>query len=519
MKTAPARNQSPCPWYCSLFCLLCVSQFWPAHLSRAADLTHRWPSCEMSASSQKISFVHVSDTHANYNPDADGSSPMARIRGFADQVKKENPYTIFTNAGDDYEKGSLAEELSQGRTTRRVTQAMHYDLRTLGNHDFAWGLEELLQFSQDPHGVVLATNTTLMPSEEKNEKQQPGWVDYTELTVGCVKIGFFGLVSQPWMESDEQYSGPYYKEHPELQSDFDFAPLIKEVVARHRQDVDLLILISHLGIHDDLRLAGEQQGIDIILGGHTHTAMTEPQRVGSTLIIHPGSHAESVARLDLDYDLVAKQIKSSRFVLAANREGEMTANMATDEEIRQIISPYWGEIQNNFTRITTPQGPLQMAHIAARAAIATLGCDAAFVKPHPYGKEISAGWISWQDILDSFPVERQPAASPGLSSLYLIPITGADLLYIQEILADFVYEGPKDINPDAIYTIALPKATALRQQHYFDHEIGLEPPSPSRELWETVVVFGHKQNNAHLALNELSPFHRQHLIAVLDRAN
>ncbi len=145
---------------------------------RATNLSNRWPLCDPHATQQEISFVHVSDTHAHYNPDSGGSSPMARIRGFADQVRQENPYTIFTNGGDDYEKGSLAETLSRERTTTKVIQAMQFDLRTIGNHDFAWGLDELLRFSHDPHGVVLASNTTLMPPGAKNERLDPGWVDF-----------------------------------------------------------------------------------------------------------------------------------------------------------------------------------------------------------------------------------------------------------------------------------------------------------------------------------------------------
>jgi 2',3'-cyclic-nucleotide 2'-phosphodiesterase (5'-nucleotidase family) len=502
----------------NIFFFFCISALlfmtpYPAH---TADLDSRWPSCEAGASLQKISFVHISDTHANYNPDHGGSSPMARIRGFVDQVKKENPYTIFTNAGDDYEKGSIAEELSRGRTTRQVTQAMRYDLRTIGNHDFAWGLDELLQFSQDQHSVVLSTNTKMIPAKEMNEKQQPGWVDYAELTVGCVKIGFFGLVSKPWMETGEQYDGPYYREHPELQTDFDFAPIIKDVIAQHRKKVDLLVLISHLGIHDDIRLAGEQQGLDIILGGHTHTTMTEPLRIGNTVIIHPGSHAENMARLDLDYDLETKQIKSSQFKLVPNREGEVVANKITDEEIKKIISPYQEVIRNNFVRVNASQNPREMAHIAARAAIATLQCDAAFVETRAAIKENKAGWLTRQDILDTFPVEREPAATPGFSSLYQLTVTGADLIYARSVLPDFLYEGPDKIHPASTYTIALPKGLALNNQRYLGRKINLEPPFPSGELWEMVVRFGHDQNNVHLALDEKTPAEQHKLVAALD---
>lgn len=496
-------------WVFSLF------PFWPAQ-SVAADLTERWPTCNPEAGTQKITFVHVSDTHASYNPEPDGSSPMARIRGFADQVRKENPYTIFTNAGDDYEKGSLAEELSHGQSTRQVVQAMQYDLRTLGNHDFAWGLSELLQFSQDSHALVLSTNTTMTAPNSGPAALQPGWVDYAELTVGCVKIGFFGLVSKPWTENDEQYEGLYYKDHPQLQSDFDFSPIIQEVVSRHRHEVDLLVLISHLGIFDDVRLAEEQPGIDIILGGHTHTTMNEPRLVGGTIIVHPGAHAEYVARLDLDYNLGTKQITGSHFDLVANKAGAIPVDKVTDRKIHEIIQPYFETIHTNFARLTTPQSPREMAHIAARAAISTLKADAAFINLQSIGHDRPAGWLSRQDILDCFPVEREPAASPGLSSLYLLPVTGDDLLHARATLSDFTaYEGPETIDPHTIYTIALLKGVALNNRRFLNREIALAPPAPAGELWEAVVGFAQDQNNAHLALDERRPAGERNLIAAL----
>lgn len=488
---------------------------WPVQSVLAAELGNRWPTCNHDAGMQKISFVHVADTHAHYNPDHSGASPLARIRGYADQVREENPYTIFTNAGDDYEKGSLAEELSNGRTTRQVVQAMQYDLRTIGNHDFAWGLDELLQFSQDSHAIVFATNTIMTQVNTRTSIPQPGWVDYAELTVGCVKIGFFGLVSKPWKENNEQYDGPYYQQHPQLESDFDFSSIIQGVISRHRSEVDLLVLISHLGIYDDIRLAKEQPGIDVILGGHTHTAMSEPLQVGGTIIIHPGAHAEYVARLDLYYNLAAKQIDGSKFALVANSEENMAVNWEKEQKIRNIINPYFEKIRANFTRLTIPQDTRGMAHIAARAAIAILKADAAFINSDSVSHGRAAGWLSRQDILDCFPVERQPAASTGISSLYLLPVSGVNLLHAREVLPELAYEGPAIIDPEASYTIVLPKAEALNQQHYFGYEISSVPPVSVGELWKIVATFGHGQNTAQLGLDEKTPTQRQNLIAVL----
>jgi 5'-nucleotidase / UDP-sugar diphosphatase len=483
--------------------------------AEAAGLSSRWPVCAPGSASQKISFVHVSDMHARYNPDARGTSPLARMRGFVDQVRGENPYTIFSNGGDDYEKGSIAEELSRGRSTRQVVQSMGYDVRTMGNHDFAWGLDELLAYSHDATAVVLATNTSMTAKTDSSGASEPGWVEYAEITVGCVRIGFLGLVTRPWNEHGEQVDGPYYEDHPELQTDFNYAAVARRIVEGHRRDVDLLVLVSHLGLGDDIRLAREVEGIDLILGGHSHTTMTQAQQVKNTIILHTGSHAENLGRFDIDYDLRARRVAGSRFAIVANEEGAAPMSDAANREIAGILSPYQETIEEDFARLDAGRNQQEMARIAARAALHILGADAAMISPQSTRKGGAPGGVTRQDILDIFPVEREPSASPGTSSLSLLPATGADLLHARASLPDFVYEGVEDIDPAAIYTIALPKAQAWRQVRYFGRRISLVAPLPAGELWEIVGKFGHEQNEANLALDERAGKKRDDLIALL----
>lgn len=485
------------PWFIFLLILLVGGQTAGQCLAIEDEYgpsTFRWPTCSREADSQTISFVHVADVHARYNPAPDGSSPLARVRGFVEQVRRENPFTVFTNAGDDYEKGSIAEELSQGRTTRQVVQAVQYDVRTLGNHDFAWGLAELLAFSHDPQAVVVAANTKMSGSGS-------GWVDYAELSVGCVRIGFFGLVSRPWNAKDEQYEGPFYADRPELRSDFDYLAIANEIIARHRQEVDLLVLVSHLGLPEDIALAEQTRGIDLILGGHTHSMMTEPLRVNDTTIIHAGAYAEKIGRFDLDFDLRDKRITAGRFVLVDNREGETPVHAPLDREVQRILAPFQEAIHADFASISAGQSKKKMALIAARAAVETLGADAAFVSGHAAWKEWQTGGLTQQDILDAFPVEREPAGHPGFSSLYLIRGTGTDLLRAGTALSGFAYWGPTTIDPAAEYTIAIQKPQALHQQEYFGREIGLAPPDHAAELWEAVVAFGRGRRAESLSLD------------------
>ncbi len=440
--------------------------------------------------------------HAHYNPDSDGSSPAGRIRGFYEQVKKENPYTIFTDAGDDYEKGSIAEELSQGQSTREVVRAMRYDVRTLGNHDFAWGIGELLQFSHDPSAVVLGTNTKMnLETGGALPDRSPGWTDFAILTVGCVRIGFLGLLSRPWDEKDRQYDGPFYSELPALQTDFQFVGAAREVIARHRQEVDVLVLVSHLGLEDDIILAEQTNGIDLILGGHTHTTTTTPLRVKDTAIIHVGAFAEKIGRFDLEYDLQNKRIAGSNFALVANRQGEIPTDEYTEGEVARILQKYERELGETITDVRLDQTKQTMALIAARAAVESLKIDAALVNAGTVRKEWRQGGLTQQDILDAFTVEREPAGSPGFSSFYLLEVRGEDLLHATNVLADFAYWGPSRIEPTALYTIAIQKAQAFHQQEFFGRTIGISSPKPAAELWETVVALARDRRGEGLPLD------------------
>ncbi len=466
----------------------------------------RWPSGDVLATSQKISFVHVSDVHANYNPVRGGSSPVARLRGYFEQVRRENPFTIFTNAGDDYEKGSIAEEVSHGLATREIVQAMHYDVRTIGNHDFAWGVDELLAFSRDPVSVVLASNTKMTSDNFGGQAAKlPGWTDYAVLQVGQVKIGFFGLVSKPWNEKDEQYDGGFYPGMPGLRSDFDYVKITREIIAKHRGEVDLLVLVSHLGIEEDTRLARETQGIDLILGGHTHTVMQDPLLVNGIPIIHVGARAESVGRFDLEYDLQKKCILHSAFSLIPNREGETPVDEATDREVKKILHSHQGALYDGFTHLYADQSKEDMALLAARAAVETLEVDAAFVGLHAARKEWRRGSLTRQEVFDAFTVEREPAGTPGFTSLYRVKITGAELARVKAALPESAYWGPVTPRPEAIYTIALQKAPALHQREYFGRRIGLSAPEPAKELWDVLVRFASERSADRLALDADGP--------------
>jgi 2',3'-cyclic-nucleotide 2'-phosphodiesterase (5'-nucleotidase family) len=463
----------------------------------------RWPTCTGTSAMQRLSFVHVSDIHAKYNPEISGETPVGRIRGYYEAVKKENPYTVFTNGGDDYEKGSVAEELTGGQSTREIVKALGYDVRTLGNHDFAWGLEELLRFGDDPRAVVLSANSRLGgPSGQKSKNDKEPWTDYAELQVGCVKIGFFGLTARPYDATGRQHDGPIYPEIPALVSDYDHLRIARRIIKEHRSEVDLLVLVSHLGITDDTMIAMATDGIDLILGGHSHVALDQAIRVKGTRIIQAGCNAEHIGRLDLHYDLSNRTITESTYRLVDNRPGLTPANAGVDQAVAGILHRCRAEMDETVAVITKDHGRPQIAGIAALAAASLPGVDAAFVNPASVWRDKWRGTLTRQNLLDTFKVEREPVGTAGTSSLYLMRVRGEDLLLARQILRDFMYSGPKEaIAADASYTIAVPKAQATRQESFFGRPISLLPPQPAAELWQTVAAFAGDRRRKGLTLD------------------
>ena len=108
---------------------------------------------------------------------ATGSSP-----GYLRAVKEEEPNTLVLDAGDDYEKGSIADLRSMGEATRRMIQALPIDVRTIGNHDFAYGESAVLRDVTLSAHPVLAANVHYARRSHAVRPVRRG-------EVGCVRVG------------------------------------------------------------------------------------------------------------------------------------------------------------------------------------------------------------------------------------------------------------------------------------------------------------------------------------------
>ncbi|MFO0682616.1 MAG: metallophosphoesterase [Sandaracinus sp.] len=438
-----------------------------------------WPACDPSATSQRLTFVHVNDLHAHYGLDAQGISPWARVRHFYERTRLESPYTIFTDGGDDHEKGSVAELLSEGRSTVELTRAMEFDVRVLGNHDFAWSLDELLDHANDPHAIVLSANHHLASGDPSRWHAEEARV----LTIGCVRVGFVGLTSTPWDERDRTIDEPFY---PELTADYDYAAEAQRVIDAHAGEADVWVMLDHIGQSQDEALAAAVPDVAVVLSGHSHTYTPAPVSSGHAVVIQSGSEAQFVVRLDVDVDLTTHAVTVADY--ATQVVGVEPPSPRMQAAVAQALATYAPEASRELGRISRSLDGARIADVAAQAALAVHHADAALVDTDTVWTSWQAGRVTQQSFADAFRVERERPGSPGFSSFYRVQVSGAVLAELAAMHgARFRYAGIATPSPSSTYTLVVQKRGAFHPDEQFGDTLSFaSPPEPLEEVWETL---------------------------------
>lgn len=269
----------------------------------AFTLGSTWLSGCVSNSVRHITILHTNDVHSQIEAYDDSHPDFPQMGGAAKRatlitkIRSENPNTLLLDAGDIFQ-GTPYFNFYGGEVEYKVMSQMQYDAATLGNHDFDNGLEGLLAQVPNKNFEWLSANydfskTSLVPYIKP----------YKIISKGGVRIGIFGLgielngLVDPRLYGKTQYLNP--------------VPIAQKTVQELKQEkgCDIVICLSHLGYYyksdkvSDQVLAAETQDIDLIIGGHTHTLLPQPQivknRVGQEVFINQvGYKGTHLGRID-----------------------------------------------------------------------------------------------------------------------------------------------------------------------------------------------------------------------------
>ncbi len=259
-------------------------------------------------STQRLTILHTNDVHSRLEPfPMDGGRNQglggvaARAKLITD-IRSKEEQVLLLDAGDIFQ-GTPFFNLYKGEPEIKAMTKMGYDACTIGNHDFDAGLENLVtQLNHASFPVIISNyDFTNTPMEGK-------YVPYKVFKKGKLKIGITGVgIEMKGLVADNLAGNTKYLNPIERLNET--ADLL-----RKQKDCDIVICLSHLGYQykeepnkvSDLILAKETAGVDLIIGGHTHTFMNEPlivkNKMGSDVIINQvGFGGINLGRLDFEF--------------------------------------------------------------------------------------------------------------------------------------------------------------------------------------------------------------------------
>ena len=254
----------------------------------------------------KLTILHTNDMHSRIEPFPEGGGQWAGLGGMArraaliKEIRGQEANVLLLDSGDIFQ-GTPYFNFFGGELEYKLMTQMGYDASTLGNHDFDNGLEGLLR--QLPHAgfPFLVANYDFAQSALAG-KFQP----YKVFDKAGIRVGVFGLgIELSGLVLDRNFTGINY---------LDPVAKAREMVTQLRgsEKCDFVVCLSHLGYQyknakiDDRKLAAEITGIDLILGGHTHTFLDKPEAVAGpnghqTLINQVGWSGINLGRLDFEF--------------------------------------------------------------------------------------------------------------------------------------------------------------------------------------------------------------------------
>lgn len=229
----------------------------------------------------KLSIFHVNDIHSYITSQRmklkfDGVKTYTQVGGYARLVtkieilKKQKPNSLVLNAGDTFQ-GTLFYSLFKGKADAQALNAISWDAYALGNHEFDDGDEALASFLDllDDDISVIAAN--VIPS--KGNILENKWSPYVIKEVGKQKIGIIGIdiVSKTVKSSNPSDEIIFTDEIKTAQKYID---ILKA------KGVNKIIVLSHQGYNNDLKMAEALSGIDIIVGGDSHSLLGDYSNLG-----------------------------------------------------------------------------------------------------------------------------------------------------------------------------------------------------------------------------------------------
>jgi 5'-nucleotidase len=248
---------------------------------------------------KKFTILHSNDMHGDFLAEISGKEGdliggLALLSGYINKVREEEENVLYVISGDMVQ-GSLIDSEFKGISTIEIMNYLAPDVVSIGNHEFDYGLPHLLFLEKMANFPIV--NANLYIKQYNKRLMQP----YLILEKAGFHILFTGIITEKVMDS--------IKRDKLVGSFVSLEDASKEIGkitnAYKNDDIDLTILLTHIGFESDIELAEllkPEWGVDLIIGGHSHTILDEPHVTNNILISQAGVGTDQIGRYDIIVD-------------------------------------------------------------------------------------------------------------------------------------------------------------------------------------------------------------------------
>ncbi len=371
-----------------------------------------------------LSIVQMNDSHAYFDLHQEmfwqgcqaiyrPAGGYARIATIIKQIRAASQdRVLFCDCGDTLH-GTHPAQKTQGQALIPILNSLGLDAMT-AHWEFAYGPATFKQRATELNYPMLATNVYNQATKERL------FAPYNVTETGGMRIGLVGIASN----IIDKTMPPSFSEGLEFTLGREELPPIIDIL-RTQEKVDLIILISHIGFPQDMKLLSEVQGIDVCLSGHTHNRLYKPALQGKTLVIQSGCHGSFLGRLDLELD--SNKIVDYQHQLI-EVEARIDPDPAVADLVRQALAPYHEELPMVVGKTATAlnRGTMletTMDNSLLQALLESTGAQLAFSNGWRFGAPIIPGDVTVNDLYNMIPM------NPPIST---VELTGEEIIAMLE---------------------------------------------------------------------------------------
>ncbi len=315
----------------------------PATSTSPADANESRPvdTQPVGANEVHVTILHVADTHGRLNPyrkDGNSVGGWARLAGKIAKIRKQSKAdrVLLVHAGDILSRGDRTTRRTKGAANIHLMNRLGFDAWTPGNGEYYDGLDVLKARIKQANFPVLTSNVI----DEATDK--PLGMGRVVVNVEGAKIALFGIS----LPRKGNRKGLKYT---------DAIPAATRLVPKLRKQADVIVAVTHIGYQPDLLLASAVGGIDVIVGGHTHTLLERgtvvPRLVGrSTLIAHAGEYVQYLGQVDITLRRTGSTYQVESATATVHRiDDSVEADPAIEKLIQEMGQRDWSAPKGSQT--------------------------------------------------------------------------------------------------------------------------------------------------------------------------